>query len=95
MERGVKAGRRLCVIGRSMERNIEVARKLGYVDIEERHFIESHEINRFADKDLLIVTTGSQGEEMADSPEWLPMSIDTLSSNRPIRSSSQPCHPRE
>jgi ribonuclease J len=65
MERGVKAGRRLCVIGRSMERNIEVARKLGYVDIEERHFIESHEINRFADRDLLIVTTGSQGEEMA------------------------------
>jgi len=65
MERGVKAGRRLCVIGRSMERNIEVARKLGYVDIEERHFIEAHEINRFADRDLLIVTTGSQGEEMA------------------------------
>ncbi len=65
MERGVKAGRKVCVIGRSMERNIEIARKLGFVDIEERHFIESHEINRFADGELLVVTTGSQGETMA------------------------------
>ena len=65
MERGVKAGRKLCVIGRSMERNIEIARRLGFVDIEDRHFIEPHEVNRFADNELLIVTTGSQGEEMA------------------------------
>ncbi len=65
MERGVKAGRKVCVIGRSMERNIEIARKLGFVDIEERHFIEPHEVNRFADGELLVVTTGSQGETMA------------------------------
>ncbi len=65
MERGVAAGRKVCVIGRSMERNIEIARQLGYVDIDERHFIEPHEVNRFADNELLIVTTGSQGEEMA------------------------------
>jgi len=65
MERGVAAGRKVCVIGRSMERNIEIARQLGYVDIDERHFIEPHEVNRFADSELLIVTTGSQGEEMA------------------------------
>ena len=65
MQRGVKAGRKLCVIGRSMERNIEIARKLGFVDIEDRHFIEPHEVNRFADGELLVVTTGSQGEEMA------------------------------
>ncbi len=65
MERGVKAGRKVCVIGRSMERNIEIARKLGFVDIEERHFIEPHEVNRFEDSELLIVTTGSQGENMA------------------------------
>ncbi|MCK4441236.1 MAG: ribonuclease J, partial [Sulfurovaceae bacterium] len=65
MERGVKAGRKVSVIGRSMERNIEIARQLGFVDIEEKHFIEPHEINRFADNELLIVTTGSQGENMA------------------------------
>jgi ribonuclease J len=65
MDRGVKAGRKVCVIGRSMERNIEISRQLGFVDIDERHFIEPHEVNRFADNELLVVTTGSQGEEMA------------------------------
>jgi len=65
MERGVEAGRKVCVIGRSMERNIEIARQLGFVDIDERYFIEPHEVNRFADNELLVVTTGSQGENMA------------------------------
>jgi len=65
MERGVAAGRKICVIGRSMERNIEIARNLGFVDIADKHFIDAHEVNRYADADVLVVTTGSQGEEMA------------------------------
>lgn len=65
MVRGVAAGRKLCVIGRSMERNIEIARRLGYVDIADKNFIEPHEVNRYADEEVLVVTTGSQGEEMA------------------------------
>ncbi|MCH9739837.1 MAG: ribonuclease J, partial [Epsilonproteobacteria bacterium] len=65
MERGVSAGRKICVIGRSMERNIEIARRLGFVDIADKHFVEAHEVNRFADAEVLVVTTGSQGEEMA------------------------------
>jgi ribonuclease J len=65
MERGVASGRKICVIGRSMERNIEIARNLGFVDISDKHFIDAHEVNRYADADVLVVTTGSQGEEMA------------------------------
>jgi ribonuclease J len=65
MDRGVKAGRKICVIGRSMERNVEIARRLGFIDISDRYFIEAHEINRYSDSEILIVTTGSQGEEMA------------------------------
>ncbi len=65
MERGIKHGRKICVIGRSMERNIEVTRALGYVDIPDKHFIEPHEIKKYADNEVLIVTTGSQGEDMA------------------------------
>jgi len=65
MDRGVKAGRKICVIGRSMERNVEIARRLGFIDILDKHFIDAHEVNRFADAELLVVTTGSQGEEMA------------------------------
>ncbi len=65
MVRGVAVGRKLCVIGRSMERNIEIARRLGYVDIPDKNFIEPHEVNRYPDEEVLVVTTGSQGEEMA------------------------------
>lgn len=65
MERAVKHNRKICVIGRSMERNIEVTRALGYVDIPDKHFIEAHEINKYADNEVMIVTTGSQGENMA------------------------------
>ena len=65
MERGVKHGRKVCVIGRSMERNVETNRALGYVDIDDSDFIEVHEVPKYADNEILIVTTGSQGETMA------------------------------
>ena len=65
MERGVKHGRKIAVIGRSMERNIEVTRKLGFVDIEDKHFIEAHEVAKYKDEEILVITTGSQGEAMA------------------------------
>jgi ribonuclease J len=65
IERGVRYNRKICVIGRSMERNIETARRLGYMQVDELHFIEPHEVNRYPDEEVLVVTTGSQGETMA------------------------------
>jgi len=65
MERGIAVGRKICVIGRSMERNIETTRRLGYVNISDKHFIEPHEVPKYADEQVLVVTTGSQGEDMA------------------------------
>jgi len=65
MEKAIKYNRKICVIGRSMERNVEITRALGYVDIPDKYFIEAHEVNKFADHEVLIVTTGSQGESMA------------------------------
>jgi ribonuclease J len=65
MERGIAAGRKICVIGRSMERNIETTRRLGYVDIEDKYFIEPHEVPKYSEEQVLVVTTGSQGEAMA------------------------------
>jgi ribonuclease J len=65
MDRAIKHGRKICVIGRSMERNVEITRTLGYVDIPDKHFIEAHEVNKYADHEIMIVTTGSQGENMA------------------------------
>jgi len=65
MERGIAAGRKICVIGRSMERNIETTRRLGYVDIPDKNFIEAHEVPKYPEDQILVVTTGSQGEAMA------------------------------
>ena len=62
---GLKFNRRICVIGRSMEKNLEIARQLGYINIPQNVFIEAHEIEKYADGEVLVVTTGSQGETMS------------------------------
>jgi ribonuclease J len=59
---GVKYGRKVCVIGRSMERNLEVAMQYDYIRLPKNIFVDADEATRMNDKDVLIVTTGSQGE---------------------------------
>lgn len=65
IEHGIKYGRKICVIGRSMEKNLNIAMDLGYIKFPKDKFIDPHEINKFNDKEVLIVTTGSQGETMS------------------------------
>jgi len=62
---GLKYGRKVSVIGRSMERNLFTAIDLGYIQLDKSIFIDPHEVNKYPDKDVLIVTTGSQGETMS------------------------------
>jgi len=62
IEHGIKYGRKVCVIGRSMERNIEIAMQYDYVRFPKSAFIDADEVARLNDKEVLIVTTGSQGE---------------------------------
>ena len=62
IEYGIKYNRKVCVIGRSMERNIELAMQYDYVRFPKGVFIDADEVARMDDKDVLIVTTGSQGE---------------------------------
>jgi len=59
---GIKYGRKVCVIGRSMERNIEIAMQYDYIRFPKNIFVDADEIASMNDKDVLIVTTGSQGE---------------------------------
>ncbi|MCW8896273.1 MAG: ribonuclease J [Sulfurimonas sp.] len=59
---GVKYNRKVCVIGRSMERNIEIAMQYDYIKLPKTIFVEPDQISGMNDKDVLIVTTGSQGE---------------------------------
>lgn len=62
---GIKHDRKIAVIGRSMEKNLEIARELGYIDLPSNVFIDSHEVSKYPDHEVLIVTTGSQGETMS------------------------------
>lgn len=62
---GLKYGRKVCVIGRSMERNLYTAMELGYIKLDRKIFIDADEVNKFKDNEVLIVTTGSQGETMS------------------------------
>ncbi len=65
IEHGLKYNRKICVIGRSMEKNLEIAMSLGYIKFPRDQFIEAHEVNKYDDKEVLIITTGSQGESMS------------------------------
>lgn len=65
IERGIKHGRKVCVIGRSMERNLFTAIELGYISLKKEIFIDANEVAKYKDNEILIVTTGSQGETMS------------------------------
>jgi len=65
IDHGLKYGRKICVIGRSMEKNLDLAMKLGYIKFPKDQFIDAHEVNKYTDKQVLIITTGSQGESMS------------------------------
>ncbi len=62
---GVKFGRKVCIIGRSMEQNLNNAMDLGYIKLPSDIFIDPYEIGKFSDNEILIITTGSQGESMS------------------------------
>jgi len=60
-----KNGRVVSVIGRSMLNVIAHARTLGYIKCEDDVFVPLNMLNKIPDENVLILTTGSQGEPMA------------------------------
>ncbi len=57
--------RKIAVSGRSMVNMIETAMQLGYIDVPKNVFIDIDMIGNYADEQLVIITTGSQGEPMS------------------------------
>ncbi len=57
--------RKVAVFGRSMVNVVGIAREMGYLKAPEGTFIEPDELTRYRDDQVLIITTGSQGEPMA------------------------------
>ena len=61
----IKYNRKIAVCGRSMINMIETARELGYIECTPNLFIDIDMINNYTDEQLVIITTGSQGEPMS------------------------------
>jgi ribonuclease J len=57
--------RKVAVIGRSMEQNVRIATDLGYLTYDAGLLVPKDRIKDIADRDLVIATTGAQGEPMA------------------------------
>ncbi|MGI6011978.1 MAG: ribonuclease J [Ruminococcus sp.] len=60
-----KYGRKVVVEGRSMVNVITTASELGYLNIPERTLIDIDQMKNYPDEQMVLITTGSQGESMA------------------------------
>lgn len=60
-----KYGRKVALSGRSMENIIAVAIELGYINIDEGALINVDSIGKYPENEIVIITTGSQGEPMS------------------------------
>lgn len=63
-----KYGRKVIIEGRSMTNIIATASDLGYLDIPEGTLIEIEQMKNYTDDQIVLITTGSQGEAMAALP---------------------------
>ena len=61
----VEAGRKVAVVGRSMRKNMNISRNLGYLDAPDDAIIRPAELEHLAPHEVLILCTGSQGEPMS------------------------------
>src|SRR2546421_5338583 len=57
--------RRVCVLGRSMQKNVEISDRLGYLDIPDGLLVSLNEAKQMRDQDVVFLVTGSQGEARA------------------------------
>ncbi len=61
----IESGRKITVIGRSMRKNLNIARNLGYVEIPESEIISPGEAAQLPSHQVLALCTGSQGEPLS------------------------------
>ena len=57
--------RKVCVLGRSMQKNVEIADRLGYLDIHDGMLVSINDTKRMPDNEVVFLVTGSQAEPRA------------------------------
>jgi len=65
MDAAVRHRRKVVYVGRSMVRNMSVARDLGYLHVPENTLIDLKQIENYRDDQVVIISTGSQGEPLS------------------------------
>ena len=61
----IQTDRKVAIVGRSMRKNVNIARNLGYMDVPEGVIVRPQELEGLRPGQQMIVTTGSQGEPMS------------------------------
>ena len=57
--------RKVCLLGRSMRKNVNIGRSLGHIDVPSGILVGPREIEDFPDDRVVIISTGSQGEPLS------------------------------
>jgi len=65
VEAAFEYGRKVAVIGRSMEKVFVIGQELGYIRIPKGMLIDAKDVDRYRDEEVVIICTGSQGEPNA------------------------------
>ena len=61
----LECGRKVCVVGRSMRKNLNIARALGYMEVPDDALVKPDELDDYAPEKVLVLCTGSQGEPLS------------------------------
>ncbi len=61
----VETGRKVAVIGRSLRKNINIARSLGYMEVPEEVLVRPSDLDELPPNEVMILCTGSQGEPLS------------------------------
>ncbi len=65
IEAAMDSGRKVALMGRSMQKNIKLAIDLKIIDVPASVFIDVEQIHDYAPEDVCVISTGSQGEPMS------------------------------
>ncbi len=60
-----RTNRKVVLSGRSLEQTIKIAREKRYINIEDKYIVKERDMKKYPDKELMILSTGSQGERYA------------------------------
>jgi ribonuclease J len=61
----LETGRKVCLVGRSLRKNVNIARNLGYVDVSDDILVKPPDLAELRPEETMILCTGSQGEPLS------------------------------